>query len=56
MQCPVCGGKAVGKIGAGHYFCRDCCLEYRIDREGVQIFEIDEDGMLVKLDPAQIRL
>ncbi|MBM7855020.1 hypothetical protein JOC37_001402 [Desulfohalotomaculum tongense] len=51
MNCPVCGGKATGKIGVEQYYCWDCCLEYRKSKEGVQIFEVDEDGSLVAFDP-----
>lgn len=51
MQCPICGGRATGKVGVDQYFCWDCCVEYRIGKEGVQLFEIDEDGSLVAFDP-----
>lgn len=52
MNCPVCGGKATGKIGVEQYYCWDCCLEYRKNKEGVQIYEVAEDGSLVAFDPA----
>jgi hypothetical protein len=51
VNCPVCGGRATGKVGASHYYCWDCCVEYRIDKEGVQVFDIDEEGSLVSFDP-----
>lgn len=51
MNCPVCGGRATGKVGASHYYCWDCCVEYRIDKEGIQVFDIDEEGSLVSFDP-----
>lgn len=52
MNCPICGGRATGKVGVNNYYCWDCCLEYRIEKEGVQVFDIDEDGSLVSFDPA----
>jgi hypothetical protein len=51
VNCPVCGGKATGKVGADQFYCWDCCVEYRINKEGVQVFEVDEDGSLVAFDP-----
>lgn len=50
MECPVCGGKATGKVGTEQYFCWDCCVEYRITEGGVQVFDVDEDGSLVAFD------
>ncbi|MEW6172449.1 MAG: hypothetical protein AB1510_05190 [Bacillota bacterium] len=52
MDCPICGGRATGKVGVEHYFCWDCCVEYRLEKEGVQIYDIDEDGCLERFDPA----
>jgi len=51
MNCPVCGGRATGKVGADQYYCWDCCVEYRINREGVQVYEVGEDGSLAAFDP-----
>ncbi|MEG6616074.1 hypothetical protein V6C27_06485 [Peptococcaceae bacterium 1198_IL3148] len=51
MNCPVCGGKATGKVGVDQYYCWDCCVEYRKSKEGVDIFQVDEDGSLVAFDP-----
>jgi hypothetical protein len=51
MHCPVCGGKSTGKVGAEQYYCWDCCVEYRKNKEGVDIFQVDEEGSLVAFDP-----
>lgn len=51
MNCPVCGGKATGKVGIDQYYCWDCCVEYRMNKEGVDVFEVAEDGSLVSFDP-----
>lgn len=51
MNCPVCGGRATGKVGVDQYYCWDCCKEYCINKEGVQIYDVAEDGSLVAFDP-----
>lgn len=52
MNCPVCGGKTTGKVGMDQYYCWDCCVEFRHIKEGVQIYELAEDGSLTAFDPA----
>ena len=52
MNCPVCGGKAIGKVGMDQYYSWDCCVEFRHIKEGVQIYELAEDGSLTAFDPA----
>lgn len=47
MNCPVCGGKAVGRVGQDQYYCWDCFLEYRQHGETTKIFSVAEDGSLV---------
>jgi hypothetical protein len=51
VNCPVCGGKATGKVGVEQYYCWDCCVEYRKGKEGIDVFQVDEDGSLVAFDP-----
>jgi len=51
MDCPVCGGRASGKVGIEQYYCWDCCTEYRLNKEGIQVYEVTEDGSLVSFDP-----
>jgi transposase-like protein len=48
MQCPICKSKQVGKVGADHYYCWSCFIEFTV-RSG-EVFEIEEDGSLVALD------
>ncbi|MCL0028361.1 hypothetical protein M1N67_03755 [Peptococcaceae bacterium] len=50
MKCPVCGGKSIGKVGNDQYYCWDCCLEYKMSQDGIQIFELEEDGSLVTIN------
>lgn len=56
MQCPICGGRSTGKVAQDQYYCWDCCVEFRINKEGVQIYELDEDGSLVAFDPGNEQL
>ncbi len=51
MQCPLCGGKAIGKIGSEQYYCWDCCVEYHLTKEGIHVYDLDEDGVLTSLEP-----
>jgi len=50
MNCPVCGGKSIGKVGNDQYYCWDCCLEYKTSQDGIKIFEVEEDGTLIAID------
>ncbi|MDK2820143.1 MAG: hypothetical protein PWP31_108 [Clostridia bacterium] len=43
FNCPHCGSRSVGRIGAEQYYCWDCFVEFN-DNE--QIFNIAEDGTL----------
>lgn len=47
MNCPVCGSKAIGKVGADQYYCWDCCVEYRKNKDEVSVYEVAEDGTLM---------
>ncbi|ADG82757.1 hypothetical protein Tfer_1087 [Thermincola ferriacetica] len=47
MGCPVCGSKAVGKVGMDQYYCWDCCVEFRQNKNELNIFEVAEDGSLI---------
>lgn len=50
MNCPQCGSRTTGKIGADQYYCWDCCVEFAVTRRGVQVFQVDDEGDLVSLD------
>lgn len=47
MNCPVCSGKAVGRVGLDQFYCWNCFLEYQIKGEKIKIFSVAEDGSLV---------
>ncbi|MHB1418142.1 MAG: hypothetical protein ACYCX4_00925 [Bacillota bacterium] len=44
MVCPLCGGKAVGKIGSDQFYCWDCLVEYDAANK---IYQVAEDGSLI---------
>lgn len=48
MDCPVCSNKDIGKIGRSKYFCSNCFSEVSINKNKLKIFEIDENGSLIK--------
>lgn len=49
MNCPLCGSRSIGKIGVDQYYCWDCCVEYKQDKKGMEIYEVAEDGSLLAL-------
>ena len=50
MSCPLCGGRAIGKIGVEQFYCWDCCVEYDSSQH---VFEIAEDGSLQAVSGSQ---
>lgn len=54
MDCPICGGKSVGRVGMGQYYCWNCYLEYQVQGEKIKIFSVAEDGSLVDYAAAEI--
>lgn len=47
MNCPVCSGRAIGKVGVGQFYCWDCCVEFTSQIDKVVIYDLEEDGSLV---------
>lgn len=54
MDCPICGGKSVGRVGVSQYYCWNCYIEYQIQGEAIKIFSVAEDGSLVAYPVAEI--
>ncbi|HUX46695.1 MAG TPA: hypothetical protein VMV58_01655 [Desulfosporosinus sp.] len=53
MNCPVCSGRAIGKVGVEQFYCWDCCVEFTTQTNKVVIYDLAEDGSLVAwVDPA----
>lgn len=47
IQCPICSGRGIGKVGTGQYYCWNCCLELRVKGGSVTVYAIDDEGGLV---------
>lgn len=47
MNCPVCGGRTIGKVGVGQFYCWDCCVEFTTQDDKIVIYDLAEDGSLV---------
>lgn len=47
MACPNCGSKLIGKIGASQFYCWTCCVEFYKRGNAFEVFEVDQDGVLV---------
>lgn len=45
-KCPICAGRGFGKVGAGRYFCHECCLEFVRRYGGITAYCIENDGSL----------
>ena len=50
MNCPVCSGRAIGKVGVEQFYCWDCCVEFTTQTDKVVIYDLAEDGSLVAWD------
>ena len=50
MNCPVCDGRAIGKVGVEQFYCWDCCVEFTTQTDKVVIYDLAEDGTLVEWD------
>ncbi|MBP2652974.1 MAG: hypothetical protein H6Q73_543 [Firmicutes bacterium] len=49
-NCPVCGARAIGKVGIDQYFCWDCCIEFMLKGQDLKIFYVEADGSLISYD------
>ncbi|AFM40405.1 hypothetical protein Desaci_1382 [Desulfosporosinus acidiphilus SJ4] len=49
QQCVHCQSRAVRSIGASHYFCADCCMEFTICGDNVTMYTISADGGLSRI-------
>lgn len=49
LVCPSCGGRAIGKVGTDQFYCWDCCVEFLLDDDEIEVFEVDPDGDLVSI-------
>lgn len=54
MKCPICGGRAVGKVGIEQYYCWNCFMEYQYQGSILKVYKVSEDGCLVECNSEQI--
>lgn len=50
-SCPVCGERAIGKVGVDQYFCWECCVEFAVNGEHMKVFHVEADGSLTQYAP-----
>ncbi len=54
--CPICQGRAVGKVGTNQFYCWDCFLEFSSTNKGINVYNVDEDGSLIDYSPEETAL
>lgn len=45
-NCPVCKRQMIGKVGTDQYYCWECCVEFSVSGQTVQVFAVELDGTL----------
>lgn len=53
-NCPICNGRAVGRVGNDQYYCWDCYVEFSNLGNQLKIYDIAEDGTLEELGMADV--
>jgi len=48
--CPNCKTKNIGKIGSHQYYCWECFIEFAVQGDVLNLYEVEEDGSLSSLD------
>ena len=51
-HCPACGGRGIGKIGIGQYYCQDCCVEFAVKGNQVKLYTVQDDGSVLQYQSA----
>ncbi len=50
MQCPNCGSKDIGKIGAQQFYCWSCFIEMTVKGKLLTVHQVEADGSLSSLN------
>lgn len=50
LVCPNCRTRNVGKIGNQRYYCWECFIEFGVQGDVLNLYEVEEDGSLSSLD------
>ncbi|HHY06768.1 MAG TPA: hypothetical protein GX532_07340 [Clostridia bacterium] len=49
VKCPLCGSRAVGKVGIEQYYCWDCFIEYQYQGNNTRLYVVEADGNLMEI-------
>ncbi len=52
LSCPQCGGRNVGKVGTGQFYCWDCYIEFSMSHRGIRMYTVEADGELTRIESA----
>ncbi|MHA6252159.1 hypothetical protein [Oceanobacillus sp. CAU 1775] len=50
VDCPNCRGSNLGKIGLHAYYCWNCYIEVVVDKNKINLHQIEMDGSLSPLN------
>ncbi|REE80992.1 hypothetical protein A8990_12038 [Paenibacillus taihuensis] len=50
MKCLNCNSNDIGKIGKQQYYCWNCCIEFTINGEKLDLFQVEKDGTVSSLN------
>ncbi len=50
LVCPRCGGRNVGKVGTGQFYCWECFIEFSLSHRGVRMYQVEIDGELSRIE------
>lgn len=56
FTCPICNGRAIGRVGNDQFYCWDCFVEYSVSGNQVKIYDIAEDGSLVDVNLSETEI
>lgn len=47
MNCPACGARQIGALTVTQYYCWECCVEFTVIGDRVEVYQVALDGSLV---------
>lgn len=52
----MCNSRVLGKVGVEQYYCWDCCIEFALNKKGVELFEVLDDGSLKAIADFEVEM
>lgn len=46
----MCNSRALGRVGVEQYYCWDCCIEFTLNKRGIELYEVLDDGSLSSIE------